>query len=323
MPEAFFKVSSFLQTDRGFDIVICGVDEFSLTLGWFAKRSVQAPLFCVIEDPPFTDRYAPPLGWIRQKEKRFRKLLVDKFLGCCSGIFCFVEKEVLREFKFGVTPVYQLMNGVSSVALEWARSRESPPIQFSDFRIGYVGALNRRQGIDDLLEFFAQAQKKIFRLQLRLIGPLEKEYACDYQEKIRDLRLDGNVEVTGWINYETMLEKLRECHIGVYCGQPNEWVRAAQPLKICEYLALEKPIVAWDYPGVCRLLDGGRLGILVPSGDRTAFVAALVWLADPGRRAPIEYEIRHAIQGHWASDYWYGQLLEQLILSAEKGQHAV
>jgi hypothetical protein len=37
----------------------------------------------------------------------------------------------------------------------------------------------------------------------------------------------------------------------------------------------------------------------------------------------IEYEMRQAIRGRWASDYWYGHPLKQLILSAEKGHHAV
>jgi glycosyltransferase involved in cell wall biosynthesis len=251
-----------------------------------------------------------------------RTPFVASLLERCAGIFCFVEKSVLQEFDLRSPQIYQMMNGVSSVALEWARSGQSLPTQFSDFRIGYVGALNRRQGIDDLLEIFAQAQKRIPRLQLRLIGPLEKEYACDYHEKIRDLELDGSVEVTGWLPYESMLEKLQECQIGVYSNRPDEWVRVAQPLKVCEYLALKKPTVAWDYPGVRRLLDDGRLGILVPSGERGAFADALVRLADPGRRVPIEHEIRQAIGGEWDSDYWYSQLLDQLLLAVEKGQHA-
>ena len=107
-----------------------------------------------------------------------------------------------------------------------------------------------------------------------------------------------------------MLEKLQECHIGVYCSQLNEWVRVAQPLKVCEYLALKKPIVAWDYPGVRRLLDGGRLGILIPPGDRLAFEGALVRMADPWMRRPIEEEIQSALKMQWSSDYWHGKVLE-------------
>jgi glycosyltransferase involved in cell wall biosynthesis len=315
IPRSVFAVRQFLRGNKGVDAVVCGIDEYSLCVGWVAGKLANAPVFCVVEDPPFTDRYAPPVGWIHQEEKRFRKILVSKFLGCCSGIFCFIEKEVLREFKLGVTPLYQFMNGVSSSALEWVQSGQSPPAQFSDFRIGYVGALNRRQGIDDLLEIFAQARKKISRLQLRLIGPLEKEYARDYYEKIEDLKLDGNVEVTGWLPYERMLKMLQECHIGVYCNQPNEWIRAAQPLKVCEYLALCIPTVAWDYPGVRRLLDGGRLGILIPQGQYSAFVNAIVQLANAYERDSYKAQIGLALETYWSSDYWYEEALRRILSS--------
>jgi glycosyltransferase involved in cell wall biosynthesis len=294
------------------DVVICGVDEYSLALGWFAGKTVHAPVFCMIEDPPFTDRYLPPMGWIRRNERRFRRLLVGKFLRSLSGIFCFIEKEVLREFDIGLTPVYQLMNGTSNKALDWLRSRHRPLNRFSELRIGYVGALNRRQGIDDLLEIFAEARRKEPLLRLRLIGPLEQDYASNYQERIRNLALDGNVEVTGWLPYERMLEKLQECHIGVYCNQPGEWVQVAQPLKICEYLALCIPTVAWDYPGVRRLLDGGRLGILIPSGQKSPFVDAIVRLTDPNERGSFEAEIGVAIKTRWSSDYWYEETLKKI-----------
>jgi glycosyltransferase involved in cell wall biosynthesis len=297
------------------DVVLCGVDECSLIVGLLAGGIFTAPVFSFVEDPVFTDRYRSPVDWTRGLERKVRTPFVGSLLERCAGIFCFVEKSVLQEFDLRSPQIYQMMNGVSNVALEWARSRQTPPTQFSDFRIGYVGALNRRQGVDDLLEIFAQARKRIPRLQLRLIGPLDKEYAYDYQEKIRDLRLDKNVEITGWLPYERMLEKVQECHIGVYCNQPSEWVRAAQPLKVCEYLALYIPTVAWDYPGVRRLLDGGRLGILIPQGQYSAFVDAIVRLADTRERNSYKAQIGLAIETRWSSDYWYEETLKRIFFS--------
>jgi glycosyltransferase involved in cell wall biosynthesis len=81
------------------------------------------------------------------------------------------------------------------------------------------------------------------------------------------LGLDSGVETTGWLPYERMLDKLQECDICVYCNPPTEWSKAAQPLKVCEYLALRKPTIAWDYPGTRRLLRNGRLGVLIPPGN--------------------------------------------------------
>jgi glycosyltransferase involved in cell wall biosynthesis len=239
----------------------------------------------------------------------------------CSGIFCFIEKDVLDEFKLGNVAVYQLMNGASLQALEWVQKRPMKEKKFSEHVVGYVGAINKKQGIDDLLEIFAEARQKVANLRLRLIGPIEDDYAQYYQDKLRDLRLDSNVEITGWLPYEKMLEKLEECDTCVYCNLPIEWSHSAQPLKVCEYLALGKPTVAWDYPGVRRLLDGGRLGILVPSGNKTLFADGLLRLTDPMERYLIEKRIDVAKRGQWSSDYWYGRALDILKSDCTINEH--
>jgi glycosyltransferase involved in cell wall biosynthesis len=231
-------------------------------------------------------------------------------------MFCFIEGDILNDFNLRNVPVYQLMNGVSPQALDWAENHPTKEKGDSECTIGYVGAINRKQGIDDLLEIFANAKKKVANLHLRLIGPIDNVYAQCYQKMLCDLGLDSNVEVTGWLPYEKMLEKLQECDICVHCNPPTEWFRAAHPLKVCEYLALSKPTIAWDYPGVRRLLDGGGLGVLVPHGNKTLFVDQLILLTDPIVRFPIEKKIRESIQREWSSDYWYGRVLD--ILTKER-----
>jgi glycosyltransferase involved in cell wall biosynthesis len=230
-------------------------------------------------------------------------------------MFCFIEKDVLIEFNLLNVPVYQLMNGVSPQALDWVRGHPAEEKESSQCLVGYVGAINKKQGIDDLLEIFADAKKKVANLHLRLIGPIDNGYVQNYQVKLRDLELDSTVDITGWLPYGKMLERLQECDVCVHCNPSNEWFRVAQPLKVCEYLALGKPTIAWDYPGVSRLLGGGRLGIIVPVGNKSAFVDALVSLTDPMVRHPIENEIHGAIKEQWSSDYWYGQVLEFLTKS--------
>ena len=312
IPGSLITVLKLVRRSDQFDTVVCGVDEYSLSAGLLAGVVASIPVFCVIEDPPFTDRYCLPISWRRKQEKRIRQFILKLLLQHCSGIFCFIEKDVLNEFNLLNVPVYQLMNGVSPQALDWVRGHPAEGKESSDCIVGYVGAINKKQGIDDLLEIFAEARQKVAILRLRLIGPLEDDYAQYYQGRLRDLRLDSNVEITGWLPYEKMLEKLQECDIYVHCNPPTEWFRAAQPLKVCEYLALGKPTIAWDYPGTRRLLNRGRLGVLVPAGNKSVFTGALVSLTDPSLRRPIENEIHGAIQDQWSSDYWYGRVLDIL-----------
>jgi glycosyltransferase involved in cell wall biosynthesis len=310
--QSFFLAHQFLRHQKKLDGVICGIDEYSLAIGVFAGKYMRVPVFCVVEDPPFTGRYFSPLQFIQKKERLVRHFLIRRLLALCSGIFCFIEKDVLNGITLGKVPIYQMMNGVSQQALAWVEGNSSNQKESPGFVIGYVGAINEKQGIEDLLEIFAGARKKLPHAKLLLIGPLEDEYRGRFRAHIDDLMLASSVETTGWLPYEKMLEKLQLSDICVYCNPPTEWFRYAQPLKICEYLALRKPTVAWNYPGTRRMLGEGRYGILVAPGNRSAFLDALLFLADPTVRDPIAREIQIAIKGRWSSDYWYERVLDIL-----------
>ena len=309
---------TFVREKPRFDTVVCGVDEYSLSLGILIGKKTKIPVFCVVEDPPFTDRYHRKHSFIKKKEKNIRIWVVHNLLERCTGVFCFAEKEVMREFNISESRIYQMMNGAPSSAIEWAQAYPHTQEDSREYIIGFVGALTPGQGLETLFEIFAEAKRQTENVRLRLIGPMDSEYEIRYRDQLSFLGLDSRVEVTGWVPYGKMLECLNECSVGVYCNPPTDWFRAAQPLKVCEYLALEKPTVAWDYPGVRRLLDGGRLGVLVPAGDKSAFASALVRLANPLERRQIKDEIRNAVRGPWASDYWYAQVLRILNESAKR-----
>jgi glycosyltransferase involved in cell wall biosynthesis len=317
IPRSWYEAFCFWRNgDPRPDWIICGIDEYSLSTGLLVGKLSRVPVFCVVEDPPFTSRYSPNAGFTRRIERRFREEVLKACLRHVRGIFCFIEKEILSGLVTSEVPLHQVMNGPSLLALEWIRHHPSGVKDPSSCRIGYVGAINERQGIDDLLEIFTAARKKVSGLRLRLIGSIEDGYEQRYRERCDELGLNSEIEVTGWLPYERMLEKLNACDVCVHCNPPSDWFRAAQPLKVCEYLAARKPTVGWDYPGMRRLLGYGRLGILVPEGDKSAFVEALIHLSEPEKRHPIEEEIDQATQGEWTSDYWYGKVLKILIEEA-------
>lgn len=303
------------------DGILSGIDEHSLAVAVLAGKAAELPVYVYAEDPPFTNRYNGPPSVARRIERALRRKILTELLRRCAGIFCFVEKEVLRDFDIRGVPVHQMMNGPSEQALTWSQESARPIAQNGDFVVGLVGALCKEQGLDTLLEITAEANKRIGGLRLRLIGPMDPAYEKAFHEHVRRLGLDSAIEATGWIPYPMMLEELNSCSVGVYCNPDTDWYRWAQPLKICEYLALAKPVVAWDYPGTRRLLDHGRLGILVPPGAVSAFVDALAKLRDPTVRAGIEKEIRTATAGRWSNTYWYGETLRIMQTSMGGREH--
>jgi len=64
--------------------------------------------------------------------------------------------------------------------------------------------------------------------------------------------------------------------------------RYTSPLKLFEYLALRRPIVASDLPAIREVLTPGRTALLVPPGDEVALGAAMLRLAgDPALSASL------------------------------------
>ena len=294
------------------DAILCGIDEYSLGLGLLVSRIKGGRVFAIIEDPPFTTRYQRIKGMRGSIEKNLRTRLLRNLLDRCTGFFCFIEKEVLREIGLRKVPPYQMMNGASRVAINWAQKNGPGDHSTGTFTVGFVGAVAQRQGMEGLLEIVALAKKEERNLRLRLIGPIEPDYVPAFQRQIRELNLDSCTDVTGWLPYPRMLEQLQGCNVGVYCNPPTNWYRVAQPLKICEYLALGKPTVAWDYAGTRRLLNHGQFGILIPSGNKQAFAEALISLNEPAINDSFRSAILAAVRDGWGSQYWYGKVLQTI-----------
>jgi glycosyltransferase involved in cell wall biosynthesis len=316
--EKLWKILKMTMASTPPDAVLCGIDEPSLILGVLLGILKRVRVFAFVEDPPFTGRYERSTGCVAKVEKRVRTRLLHHLLESCAGIFCFIERDVLKEFALHKPQIYQMMNGASSVARNFAENLPEPMKTNGDYVVGLVGALTPEQGLDTLLRIIAEVRRHIAHLRLRLIGPMDPGYKKDFEATLKRFELDLATEVTGWLPYTKMLEHLRECTVGVYCNPPTDWYRIAQPLKVCEYLALGKPTIAWDYPGVRRLLDGGRLGILVPPGNLSAFAEALVSMGNPEYRRSIEKEISRAVQEHWAGEYWYQHVLSVIANPSQR-----
>jgi glycosyltransferase involved in cell wall biosynthesis len=76
------------------------------------------------------------------------------------------------------------------------------------------------------------------------------------------------------------------------------------PLKMFEYMAMGKPIVASRLGQIVELLQDGRAGVLVPPGDIEALVNALVQLeADTKLRADLsEAAYRASLKHTWKAN---------------------
>jgi glycosyltransferase involved in cell wall biosynthesis len=103
------------------------------------------------------------------------------------------------------------------------------------------------------------------------------------QSLVRELGLEHRVEMTGLVPPGEVRTRLGAADILVLPNTASTISeRYTSPLKLFEYLALGKPIVASDLPSIREVLSDGRTALLVPPGDAAALGCAISRLvSDP------------------------------------------
>ncbi|MGH2558068.1 MAG: glycosyltransferase, partial [Thermomicrobiales bacterium] len=109
---------------------------------------------------------------------------------------------------------------------------------------------------------------------------------------------------TGAIGHDEMPGYLAAMDVAVapYAAAPNFYF---SPLKLFEYLAAGRPVVAASIGQVAECVVDGETGLLYPPGDIAAFAAAIdALLADPARAAALGRAGQTYVRAHhtWAGN---------------------
>lgn len=142
--------------------------------------------------------------------------------------------------------------------------------------VGFVGRIRPWHGIDLLLQAFARARTAAPELRLAIVGD-----AGDATHELANaagrLDLGDSVVFTGAVSPEDVPAALGAMDI-VTAPYPDLDKFYFSPLKIFEYMAAGKAIVASACGQIGDVVADGQTGLLVPAGDPTALADALIAL---------------------------------------------
>ncbi len=169
-----------------------------------------------------------------------------------------------------------------------ARNRQG---RLDTVHVAYLGALAVQDGVEGLAQVLASLRECAPQLGVRLTVIGDGSARPALEAELARYGVGDAVTITGWVPLEAVPDLLREADVCVDPAPATPLNDRSTMMKVAEYLALGKPIVAYDLLETRATV--GDAGLLVPSGDVRAFARQIQRLAeDPQLRAVLTRRAR-------------------------------
>lgn len=164
----------------------------------------------------------------------------------------------------------------------------------------YLGQLHATQYVGQFLQAGKLLLARHPEVKLVVVGAGWR--LPELKDMASSLQIAPQVVFTGAVPYSEVPEYVAAADVAVACFDDNEATRAKSPLKVVEYLAAGRAIVASAVGEVQKMIN--QVGVLVPAGDVALLSNAICdLLADPQLRAELGGRARaraEALHG-WAA----------------------
>ncbi|MEL6441280.1 MAG: glycosyltransferase family 4 protein [Cyanobacteria bacterium J06621_8] len=219
----------------------------------------------------------------------------------CDVLVCIsnnLKQRLITETDISSEKILVIPNGVN---LNYINPDQHPSRRlFSGFTVGFVGSLYAWSGLDLLLEVVRELQGKGFNISVVVIG--DGQVKETLLEQVQKLNLVDNVKFLGQLPQKELLPILAGCDLG-YSGHFDLQGKQAyrSPLKLYEYMAMAKPVLASAIEGTESVIREGQTGFLFQPNDKNSLKQALVKaftaqnkLPEMGAEARQEIELNHS-----------------------------
>lgn len=193
------------------------------------------------------------------------KIFEKKTLKTSNGVIVINEKLKDYTIEMGSHPdrTYLVRAGVDlerfNPHIDGSRVRKQYKITKNDFVLFFMGWLYDFSGLKEVALALAKTKKKEFSLKLLIVG--EGDLYAELKKIQREYNLQDRIVLTGWQPYDKIPEFLKASDLCLLPAQDNEVMHNIVPIKIYEYMAAGKPVLATRLPGVMKEF-GNNNGII-------------------------------------------------------------
>jgi len=209
------------------------------------------------------------LNIINHIEKR-NMTKADKIIVVTSKL----KQILIREYNVSENKIEVLENGANvDLFRPMERNRVISKLRISEqFRyVCFVGNFATWQGLEYLIKSVPHVLKECPDARFLLVG--DGDLKERLESMVKDIGVSDKVIFTGMVPYQDVPYYINASDV---CVVPKLPLKSGySPLKLCEYLACEKPVIASRLNGF-EILEEHQMGLLVPPEDEVALAQAIV-----------------------------------------------
>lgn len=153
-------------------------------------------------------------------------------------------------------------------------------------------------GLDTLAQAYVSLRERIAGTRLTIIGKIPDTV----QSQVADLKDLPDVEFIDFVEHGALLRRIAASSVCVVPFKDVSDLAQTYPIKVIEYMALGKPVVASRIGGMSAMITDGEDGLLFRPGDADDLAERIVALrldrelasriADAARRSSARYDVR-------------------------------
>lgn len=242
----------------------------SMPLGWHTFIAYGARLAGVRQIAAHVGNYPP--HWTGRAFSKFRLLIqlgrpVTNTLICCSN---YIKDGVIEHFGIDKSETLTIYNGCPVDQLRRTNTLTYQSKSVSPLMIGMVARLEGHKDQPTLIRAARLLKDQEIDFQVQLIG--EGSRRAEYEALIRAEGVEDCVHLLGM--RRDIPQLLNQLDIFVFLAKPDEGLGVA----LVEAMAARVPVVATSVGACLEVLDGGSLGLLVPSNAPQQLAEAIIQL---------------------------------------------
>jgi glycosyltransferase involved in cell wall biosynthesis len=239
-----------------------------------------------------------------------------------SAVLCVSEVVANYVLDFGVERecVHTMPNAVNPTKFADCTTRPGA-LKSDGFTVGFVGTLKPWHGVDRLIAAYARLWKRESDWRLRIVGDGPDRERLESIARALPSQIAASVEFVGMIPHTEVPSELAKFDVAVAPGVSSE--DYFSPMKIFEYMAAGRPIVAARVGQTPTIIEHGITGLLYNPDDPVELARSILELrASPAKAARLGDAARQEVISRHTWDHRRDSIL-QIIRSLSAAPAAV